>query len=240
MELHFIQQAILKKLLFLPKAKHSDLRPNDDIENNKLTFHISQLISLGLIEKDTNGLYTLTNKGKENANRMDTDTLRTVRQGKVCTILCCTRLGSNNQREYLVYTRKKQPFFDSQGYPSGKARFGETIYEAAERELKEETNLTPSKSPDLFLIEHQIVYSPDKSSLLEDKFFFFVMFENPSGEIIANEEGIYEWVDENDLDTYVVKPFESMDKMKEVNELMKNYKNGFPMYREVAHLADNY
>jgi hypothetical protein len=45
-QLHPIQLKILKKLLFAPQLKYTELKPEEHIENNQLSFHLNTLISM--------------------------------------------------------------------------------------------------------------------------------------------------------------------------------------------------
>lgn len=206
-DLHEIQILILKKLLFNPKQRYTDLRPSEDIENNKLNFHLNQLKLLGLIEKDDEN-YFLTNKGKEFAGRLDTDVLKVKKQAKISAWVCPIRIV-NNETEYLIYTRLKSPFYGCQGFMSGKVDYGETVLEAARRELKEECNL--EGNPEIVYLKHYIVFDNKTKELLEDKFMFLCVVKEPRGEVIQSDEGKYEWVKESDLKKYITNHFESWE-----------------------------
>jgi ADP-ribose pyrophosphatase YjhB (NUDIX family) len=211
------------------------MKPNENIENNQLNFHIDQLLRDKNIEK-VGSIYKLTPKGKEFANRMDTDTTVMKRQGKIGCIQCCIRT-INNEPEFLVYTRLKHPFYGSQGYSSGKVDYGERTIDCSKRELFEETGLVGE--PELFRIEHQIVYNKETNELLEDKYFYFHKFLNPTGEIKPSEEGLFEWVPESKLATYITKPFESVERILMISNLMKQEKVELT-YLEMNHYADNF
>ena len=135
-QLHDIQIQILKNLLFSASLKYYQLKPNKELENNKFNFHLNRLIDCGYITK-RNQYYELTNTGKEYANRIGTDTHLRL-QGKISVVVIITR---NKDTETLIYTRLKHPFYGCQGHLSGKVYWGETLDDAAKRELKEETNL---------------------------------------------------------------------------------------------------
>ncbi|MCA9381466.1 NUDIX domain-containing protein [Candidatus Dojkabacteria bacterium] len=178
MENHFIQMQILKILLFNPKSKFTDLKFDENIENNQLTFHINQLIKDNHLVKNTDKTYSLTLTGKEYANRMDTDKVQSQKQGKIGAITCCIRENKKGDYDFLLYTRKKQPFYDHQGFASGKVPYGQSVVESALRELKEEANLD-ADAGEVFMIEHHRVYHHETKELLEDKFFYFVRIVNP-------------------------------------------------------------
>jgi ADP-ribose pyrophosphatase YjhB (NUDIX family) len=87
----------------------------------------------------------------------------------------------------LVQQRLKQPYYGYWGRPTGKIRWGETILEAAARELMEETGLTAELQYES--IFHKMDFNKQTGELLEDKIFFVVGGVNPRGELIEQFEG---------------------------------------------------
>ena len=71
---HDAQANILRHLLFLPKASFADLQKATSLSSDHFAFHIKKLVEEGYVEKREKH-YRLTHKGKEYANRMDTDEL---------------------------------------------------------------------------------------------------------------------------------------------------------------------
>ncbi len=200
--MHYIQTQILKKLLFVPQATFSELMPKG-LESNLFNFHLKELTKLKYVNRDKEGAYSLTIIGKEYANTMETETLQIVKQGKLCAVSCARRDTSDGV-EWLIYTRSKHPFWGFQGFPSGKARYGESIADAAIREFWEETSLTGT--PIIKAIQHYIVV-PESGEVAEDKYFFLFLFTNPTGELKANDEGRFEWINEKELKKKINKPF---------------------------------
>ncbi len=237
MENHFIQMEIMKTLLFKPKATFSDLKP-ENIENNQLTFHIKQLIKDKLIEKHSDKTYSLTLKGKEYANRMDTDKKAAQKQGKIGAITCCARKNKDGEFEFLMYTRKKHPFYDHQGFASGKVPYCESVVGSAIRELKEETNLD-CVTGEVFMIEHHRVYDNKTDELLEDKYFYFVRLLDPKGELKSNEEGEFEWIPESKLSEFIQKPFETVERELYIAEQIKDLKKPLT-FEEIIHKIDSF
>ena len=236
-DLHYIQLEILKKLLFSEGLKFSELKPFEDIETNKLSFHIEKLIQLGHVIKD-GIIYKLTESGKEFANRMDTDNAQMKKQGKIGIIMCCMKTDGD-EPEFLIYTRKKHPFFGSQGFSSGKVWYGELTWETAMRELKEETNLDAAETPSLFMIEHHLVMDQKTEELREDKYFYFYRFINPKGELKPNDEGLFEWVKESELWNYITKPFETIEREVYIAERIKDAAHPLT-FTESKYYADNF
>lgn len=217
-ELHPIQIQILKKLLFNPKLRYTDLRPSEEIENNKLNFHLNQLQEQGFITKDSQ-FYSLTNSGKEFAGRLDTQNLQVKKQAKISASICPVR-NTGKETEYLIYTRLKAPFYGCQGFMSGKVDYGEHVSVGAARELFEETNLKGEVR--IVALKHYKVFDKTSKALLEDKFMFFCIVENPTGELIPSDEGKYEWVAESKLKDYITNHFESWEGFQAQLEMIKH------------------
>ena len=217
-QIHHIQLEILRKLVFVPKLKYLQLKPNASIENNQFDFHLNRLIDMGYVEKSDNQ-YRLSTKGKEYTTRMDTNTVEIMKQSKLSAWFGVMQVV-DNRLQFLIYTRLKHPFYGCQGFGGGRMSFGEKIVETAERELKEETGL--DGKAEIAKMVHYRVFDRNKQ-LLEDKIMFLCRVLNPTGTLITDmEEGKYEWVDEDKIKDYITNPFEEisvfMGYMKAVKE----------------------
>jgi 8-oxo-dGTP pyrophosphatase MutT (NUDIX family) len=158
-----------------------------ELSSDNFNFHLKSLAQLGFVEKDPTGKYRLTAKGKEHANKIDTDTNTIERQPKVTVLLHIIK-ETDRGLELLVQQRLKQPFYGFWGIPTGKIRWGETIVETAQRELKEETGLDCT-DPKFYGIHHKIDLSQETNEILEDKIFFEILCFNPTGEVIEDFPG---------------------------------------------------
>lgn len=192
-ELHEFQASILRELLFKPHARFRDLK-KVDVTNDHFTFHVNRLIKEGLILKDTAG-YSLTDKGKEFANRLDTFSLEIEKQAKVAVALHAIR-KIKDKTEYLVHQRLKEPFFGWYGSHSGKIKWGEKPLDAAKREFYEETGLEGD-----FTLKGivNVKHTHKDGRFLEDKYFWVYRIEHVKGvlkEVV--EEGKNIWMSANE------------------------------------------
>jgi 8-oxo-dGTP pyrophosphatase MutT (NUDIX family) len=186
-DLHNIQMLILKKLLFLPHARFRDMKI-EGLTTDHLTYHINTLVKQGFLQKDSQKRYTLTDMGKEFSNRMDERNASIERQGKRGALVRVSRMNGK-RHEFLFMKRLKQPFYGCVGFHTGKIREGETILDAANRELKEETGLTAK----LYFVGviHYVDYKPD-GEFLRDIYFYTFDGYSPKGDLIVKnkEEGV--------------------------------------------------
>ncbi|HSX05590.1 MAG TPA: NUDIX domain-containing protein [Candidatus Saccharimonadales bacterium] len=190
--IHSAQTSILRELLFRPQAGYTELQKPTGLTSDHFNFHIGRLTELGLVEKVARGTYRLSAKGKEYANRMDTDNNTVERQPK-CTVIPAIERINGGKKEYIFQERLKNPYYGFWSLPSGKIRWGESIVEAAAREALEETGLEAMF--EAAGVYHERVYEAETGDLLEDKIFFVVRGTHPKGDFTADFEGGHnEWL----------------------------------------------
>ena len=212
---HDAQMKMLNTLLMAESCNFTELAKAAGLTGDHADFHIKQLIKNGYVEHKPKsyGEYQLTRAGKEYANRMDTETSTIEKQPKLSVAIVI----ENENGEFLRQQRLKQPYYGYWANMTGKIRWGETVLEAAARELAEETGL----SADLAFagIYHKMDYNETTQELLEDKFFFIVHATNPRGELIVDGEGYHnEWLSDKALNDKE-KCFESVS---EITRLAKS------------------
>lgn len=179
---HPVQILIIRHLLFVPSAGFADIQKGTDLTSDHFNFHIKKLIDEGYVEK-AGTHYKLSRKGKEYGNRLDTDENQIEKQPKLSVALVVER----HDGKVLQQERLKQPYYGFWGFPTGKVRWGETVSEAAARELLEETGLTADiREAGLY---HKMDFNEETGELLEDKYFLIAHCTNPTGELIESDEG---------------------------------------------------
>jgi len=186
-KVHDAQMVILRELLFHPSVSFAKLQKITGMSSDHFNFHLQKLIELKLVEKVSRGTYSLSPRGKEYANKLDTDSNTVERQPKTAVILAIERLKKDGTKEYLFQERLKQPYFGFWGFATGKVRWGETITQTAERELLEETGLLADHR--VAGVYHELVYQQETGEQLEDKIFFVVQCTNTKGKLLEAFEG---------------------------------------------------
>lgn len=176
-QIHPAQTKILRELLFLPETNFAELQKVSGLESDHVKFHIKRLVELDYVEK-AGSRYRLTIKGKEYANKLDTDAGVIERQPKVAVLLIVER-EVNGVKQYLLQQRRKHPYFGYWGAPTGKIRWGESILETATRELAEETGLRAEFTYQG--INHERVRHQDTGEFVEDKIFHLMFTDRASG-----------------------------------------------------------
>lgn len=210
---HNVQTHILRELLFVPQASFATLQKPTNLDGDHFKFHLQRLVDIGYIEKLSRGQYALTAKGKEYANKLDTDRNTIERQPKSAVILVIEKKIDGKQH-LLVQERLKHPYYGFWGFPGGKIRWGETILTAGKRELFEETKLTA----ELVYrgVYHEHVVEKETGELLEDKIFHVLYGKDPGGEMSEGfDGGRNNWLTQAQIDTKD-KKYDSFETEKQV------------------------
>ncbi len=196
-KIHNIQMLILRELLFNPNAKFTDLNIKG-LSSDHFSYHINALLDAGYVLKNNDGCYSLSEKGKEFANTMDTEQLVVEKQPKVAVYIIATK-DVDEKKMLAVQRRLKEPYYGCQGFITGKVRFGEKLEEAALRELMEEMNLKGEL--DYRGIFHEHCYSAE-GKLLEDKIFNIFIASNCTGKLSKRfDSGENYWLPKQDFDS---------------------------------------
>lgn len=216
---HHIQMKILRHLLHVPATNYADIQKQTDLTSDHFTFHIKRLVESGFVEK-RGANYTLSMTGKEYANRMDTDDLAIERQPKVSVALVIER-HKDGRREFLFQQRLKSPYYGFWGRLGGKVRWGETLEEAAARELREETGLEAEFT--YKMLYHKRDFLEQTGKLLEHKLFVIMHTDTVRGKLIERYEGgLNRWMTQEEF-LQTDKRFESAHEFVELIDKGASY-----------------
>jgi len=221
---HVAQMAILRTLLINRVVSFSELAAATKLTTDHANFHIKKLVDAGMAEHVSKeyGKYQLTRKGKEYANRMDTDELVIEKQPKLVVDIGI----ENSDGTFLFQERNKQPYYGYWGFPTGKIRWGETILNAAARELMEETGLTAELR--MIGTHHKLDYD-QHGELLEDKYLILVHGTNPQGTLLVETEThTNHWLTPDE--------YKKLDKrFGDIEETLKYIRNSAPFMTETEY-----
>jgi len=104
-------------------------------DHGQLNYHLGLLSEAGLLEK-TEGKYKLSELGEKMAHYTQQFMLKEMYPLSVVCVIVKDKEGN-----VLITRRAKKPYQGHWVFPGGKVRVGETLKEAAEREILEETGL---------------------------------------------------------------------------------------------------
>lgn len=135
--MHWIQKHVLAQLITNPRLRYAKIKPAN-VEGNLFMYHLRALMREGLVVKTDDGLYELTPAGKLYADRLSLQTLTPRVQPRIVTLITCR----NDNGEWLLYRRGRQPLLGQVGFPYGKLHLDEVVEAAAARELMEKTGIT--------------------------------------------------------------------------------------------------
>ena len=182
--MHHIQQYVLARLATLGSSRYRDIKPQD-VEGNLFAYHLNHLLKENLIDhKDK--LYRLTASGLRYVGQLSSTTEQPRIQPKIVTLIAC----QNDLGQCLLYKRTKEPFLGLEGFPYGKIHLGETIEQAAKRELKEKTGLSAT----LAHIGEAYVITYKNKELISHMLFHVFLAQNYSGELVSRSaSGQFFW-----------------------------------------------
>lgn len=153
----------------------------------------------------------MSDQGKDYVNALDDGLTEVEKQQKISVRIWGVRQNPQTGAvEHLLSRRLRQPYLGKVGRIGGKVRFGETLQQAAERELFEETGLI-ANSYVLERVYHKLRYRED-DVFVQDTLFFIFFVTDFVGELIAqtdSEENF--WFPVKDYETAKLDVFDDFE-----------------------------
>ena len=176
--MHKLETHILHRLTLAQQLRYSQIKP-PSIEGNHFMYYLKKLIGAGLVSK-TQDHYQLTTKGRSYVDKLSLSDFQPRIQPKIVTLIAC----QNSQGDYLLYRRSREPFLGLIGFPYGKIHLGETILQAATRELAEKTGIAAK----LHHVGNVYLTIHDSKELITHMLCHIFTGQRPTGELIAKSK----------------------------------------------------
>jgi len=184
-KLHYYQKDIIKKLILEKNGLRFNQLVISGLESEHMNYHLKKLVTYKFVIND-NGLYKLTNQGKDYSNMMDDELLIIEKQPKTSIIIHAIRCNENGNVEHLLCKRLRHPYYGKVGHLTGKVLFGERLEDTVKRELYEETGL---KASNIILEKiYRKVRKEENGVIVQDVIFYVFWVTGLSGELIEKTQ----------------------------------------------------
>jgi ADP-ribose pyrophosphatase YjhB (NUDIX family) len=173
------------------------MRPTG-LDSDVFKFHLRKLVHQKLVEKQSDGQYALTLRGKEFANNLSRTDFTVQKQPKLSVAIIAKKQTSDGV-VYLFQKRQRNPYYGFWGILTGPIQWGEQIEETAKREFEKQTGLSAMYKIQSFY--RKTDYEKDTRGLLEDKLFVVIEATDIRGEITNKWAGGFNaWMSISELE----------------------------------------
>lgn len=129
----WIHKHVLTLLTKNESLNFASLKP-EGVDSNLFTYHLGQLVGDGYVEKREK-IYTLTREGKRFVAGFSLAEGKPTKVPRTFVAL----FAENKAGEVLLYKWSRQPYLGHVGLPFSRVRYGESIFEAAENNVRYKT-----------------------------------------------------------------------------------------------------
>lgn len=189
--LNYIQRHILTKLLRSSEPmRYREMKP-DDVENDLYNYHLQFLVKKGLVEK-VESKYTLSDYGKKFVVEINPIDAKGQLQEKFKVNVLANLIKVEGSKILVLnQIRKRHPFYGQHTTVGGNLHKGESITNAAARNLFEKTGLTAEFT--LVGNVRRAIFESDKN-VFNDMIFYICVSDKFEGKLISeNEYGENYW-----------------------------------------------
>ncbi len=196
---HPTQFHIIKKLKSTKSARFNELKP-EDMTSDHFNFHIKRLLESGFIEKNDDGSYMLTDKGKVLASRIDDLSIRAsyIETPPKTSILFVISKEVDGVKHYVVKWRSQHPFIDHLVFPTRGLKSGMLIYDMIDSYLPFTTGL--SGKPSFIGQIRRIDRDPSTQQVFNDILFLVAHISEPGGTLTNDHHDAKQfWATEEEI-----------------------------------------
>lgn len=126
--MHVTQRNVIAKLMYADALRYAEIKPAE-MTGNQFSYHLTALKKDGYVEKNDQGLYRLTLKGKQLTDRLSMKTMKRTVQPKLVVMALLLR----EDGAALFHLRHRQPFSGFWNIIYAKVRFDEHPSETLRR-----------------------------------------------------------------------------------------------------------
>ncbi len=183
---HHIQKSIVYDLAFADSLRFSDLKP-DDMENKAFTYHLKKVVKAGLVEKQDDGHYSLTMKGRRVGKGALKKESRLLDRAYSILLLAVRRSEDDS---WLLYKRQTQPLLGLTGFMQAQPLAEADTRSTAQQTCLEQTGLTTE-----FSVQGHGYFRVYRNNELESFIHFTLLIgQNPQGQLLETAESAgYFW-----------------------------------------------
>ena len=183
---HHIQKSIVYDLAFADSLRFSDLKP-DDMENKAFTYHLKKVVKAGLVQKQVDGHYSLTMKGRRVGKGALKKESRLLDRAYSILLLAVRR---SEDDAWLLYKRQTQPLLGLTGFMQAQPIAETDARTTAQQTAREQTGLTVD-----FNVQGHGYFRVYRNGELESFIHFTLLTgQNPAGELLETAESAgYFW-----------------------------------------------
>lgn len=175
---HHIQKSIVYDLAFAESLRFSDLKP-DELENKAFTYHLKKVMKAGLVEKQDDGRYSLTMKGRRVGKGALKKESRLLDRAYSILLLAVRR-----NDEWLLYKRQTQPLLGLTGFMQAQPVAETDASSTAQQTCLEQTGIQAE-----FAVQGHGYFRVYRKGELESFIHFTLLLgENPKGELLQTAE----------------------------------------------------
>lgn len=200
-----IQISILRALSLESSLRFAQIN-KDNVPSDQFSYHLRQLQKMGLIDKQSDNTYRLTDIGKQHILNFDRNIETYIERGLIAALAVITR-GSGKDEEVLLSRRNRQPDYGRLTLVGGQVAFGESIHDA----IKESVYIETGVKADFKLLGMKHILT-NRDGVQQDLYFFVYLAQNFHDTINSAPRREHVWKKVSEL--------ESLDTLEGLKEMI--------------------